>query len=147
MMVLFPIAVSAAIVGAFALLKASWLAALWLGLGLAGGIALLKADEWWLRTWYEVPGQPLITRSVLFMVAYIPLSLFVVTSSGSWLGSGLVVGIGLVLLTELYLLRKDEAALRAHFAPHLHVLSPRDISIALGAFSLLLLFLVIKLFI
>lgn len=146
MMILLPIAVSVAIVAGFALVKASWLAALWLGLGLASGIALLKADEWWLRTWYEVPGQPLITRSVLFMVAYIPLSLFVVTSSGSWLGSGLVIGIGLVLLAELYQFRQDETALRAHFAPHLKVLTRRDISIALGAFSLLLLFLVIKLF-
>lgn len=160
-MVLIPFLISTMVVAVFALVKGVSLSVLWLALGLGLGIGLLKADEWWLRPYYDAPSEPnaddatpsvsalpLITRSVLFMLAYIPVALFVVTSSGSWLGSGLVIGIGLVLLTELLQLRKDEVALRAHFVPHLKTpLTPRDSMLAVGVFSLLLVFLLIKLLI
>jgi hypothetical protein len=154
MMIIPPLIASAALVALFGVMQGSWLSALWVGLGLAGGIALLKIDELWLHTIYDPPGEktgpalPLITRSALFVLAYIPMALFIVTSSGSWLGSGLVIGIGLVLLTELAILRQDEAAVRAHFLPHLRTpLSQRDIHLALGGLSLILIFLIIKMFI
>ena len=44
----------------------------------------------------------LSTRSVFFMVAWVPISFYVITSSGSMLASGLVMGIGLHLLYEIY---------------------------------------------
>lgn len=160
-MLLIPFIVSVITVALFVLVKGVSLSAVWLGLGLLLGMFLLKADEWWLRSYYDTPAEPtpeqptpsvsalpLITRSVLFMLAYIPVALFVVTSSGSWLGSGLVIGIGLVLLGELFVLRNDETALRAHFVPHLKTpLSRRDITLALAVFCVLLLFLLIKLLI
>lgn len=44
----------------------------------------------------------LITRSLLFILAYLALAVFLVTSSGSSLGMGLVAGIGLILAFELW---------------------------------------------
>lgn len=44
----------------------------------------------------------LITRSLLFIVAYFGLSIFLITSSGSSLGMGIVAGIGLALAVELW---------------------------------------------
>lgn len=44
----------------------------------------------------------LITRSILFIIAYFGLALFIVTSTGSAIGMGLILGIGLVLAFELW---------------------------------------------
>jgi len=44
----------------------------------------------------------LITRSILFIIAYLGLSLFIVTSTGSVIGMGLILGIGLTLSFELW---------------------------------------------
>lgn len=160
-MVVIPFIISAGVVALFALVKGVSLSAVWLALGLLLGILLPKVDEWWLRSYYDTPPEPtpdnptpsiatlpLITRSGLFILAYIPVALFVVTSSGSWLGSGLVIGIGLVLLIELLTLRQNEGAFRAHFVPHLKTpLTPRDITLAVGGFTVLMVFLLIKLLI
>lgn len=89
-------------------------------LGLVGGVGLLIADAAWLYRFYHARTatdsfQPLITRSVMFLAAFVLLSLFVVTSSGSILGMGLVLGLGGGLLTEMLLLRKDTAVFQAVF--------------------------------
>jgi hypothetical protein len=44
----------------------------------------------------------LVTRSIFFLLSYFGLSLFLITSSGSALGMGLIMGIGLVLSFELW---------------------------------------------
>lgn len=59
--------------------------------------------------------KQLITRSVLFALAYIVVSIFVITSSGSVLGSGLVFAIGLTLASELFLLRSAPQSFQYHF--------------------------------
>jgi len=43
----------------------------------------------------------LMSRSVLFMVAFVPLALFVLTSTASELAAGMVLGIGLHLLLSI----------------------------------------------
>lgn len=44
----------------------------------------------------------LVTRSILFIMSYFVLSIFLITSSGSAIGMGLIMGIGLVLCFELW---------------------------------------------
>lgn len=46
--------------------------------------------------------QHLITHSLLFIVLYVPLAFFVLTSSGAVFGMGLVLGIGLYLIWLLF---------------------------------------------
>ncbi len=45
--------------------------------------------------------QKLITRSVLFVIAFTAAALFILTSSGSSLGAGIVIGIGISLVGEM----------------------------------------------
>ncbi len=59
--------------------------------------------------------KQLITRSVVFALVYIPVSLFVHTSSGSVLGSGLVFAIGLTIASELFAFRSDIQSFQPHF--------------------------------
>ena len=59
--------------------------------------------------------QRLITRSVLFLVAYVGLALFVVTSTGSVLGEGVVLGIGLHYCFDFFLYRRNLELLHQHF--------------------------------
>jgi hypothetical protein len=44
----------------------------------------------------------LVMRSVIFMAAWIPVAIFVLTSTGSMLAVGLVMGMGLYLLVEVW---------------------------------------------
>lgn len=75
------------------------------------GAALLIIDEKLGYQWYREPDQitlssdsiHLITRSLVFVGVYVPLALFIVTSSGSPLGMGLVLGMGLGLGLEMWL--------------------------------------------
>lgn len=112
------------------------------------GNLLLWADGRFLYPFYnELRTEPkqLITRSVVFMIAYVFLALFVVTSSGSYIGTGMIFGIGLTLLSELYVLRTDSAAFHQKFLFQLkRQLSPielqRFIQIFAGALLLLTVF-------
>lgn len=77
------------------------------------GILLMILDKKRLyRFYYESIHQKedrfarLITRSLLFMIAYVVLAVFLITSSGSSLGVGIVLGIGAVLAEEVWLSRK-----------------------------------------
>lgn len=80
-------------------------------------VVILWFDEFKGYTWYAEPDSPvqLITRSPLFFAAYLPMTIFMVTSSGSALGMGIVLSIGWILLTELLLMRSDISALNARF--------------------------------
>ncbi len=74
------------------------------------GNLLLWADGKFIYPFYnELQTEPkqLITRSALFMLVYIVLGLFVITSSGQFLGVGMIFGIGLTLLSELVVTQKN----------------------------------------
>lgn len=44
----------------------------------------------------------LTTRSAVFVLAWMPLALFAVTTTGSWFAEGLVMGLGLHVLYDLW---------------------------------------------
>ena len=89
------------------------------------GLLLLWLDELKLYRFYNdeprknSPNRPhsmfLATRSVLFMAALIPLSLFVVTSTGSPLGSGLVLGLLCGLIVEIWQYRLQPDLFKQRF--------------------------------
>ena len=56
--------------------------------------------------------QNLTVRSVFFMGAWVPVALFVMTSTGNMLATGLVMGIGLHLLYEVWMDWADLERLR-----------------------------------
>lgn len=75
------------------------------------GAVLLLIDEKIGHQWYQEINVDssyadvlhLITRSLVFIGVYIPLAIFIVTSSGSPLGMGLVMGLGLGIVLEMWL--------------------------------------------
>lgn len=90
--------------------------------GMLLGVALLYLDEFWAHSRYKVldgEAVPLISRSVLFILAYLPLAFFLLTSSGSILGMGLILGIGVQLALEMLSLRSDQALFQARFLTQL----------------------------
>lgn len=56
-----------------------------------------------------------VTLTPIFSAAYVPLALFVVTSGGSGLGAGLVLGMGLVMCRDLLQTRQDPVAFSTRF--------------------------------
>lgn len=85
--------------------------------GILVGILLLWFDQVAGYKYYAEPGRKvqLITRSPIFIVISLPVTLFVVTSSGSALGMGLVLALGIVLCGELWWWRKDVTVLNGRF--------------------------------
>lgn len=69
--------------------------------GFSIGIALLHADELFFVTWYQLPWP--ISRSFLFLLIFVPATIFMFTSSSSIIGAGLILGIGFLRLIELLL--------------------------------------------
>lgn len=49
----------------------------------------------------------LISRSTLFLLVYIALSIFMITSAGNLFGVGIILGIGLTLAIELWKAKND----------------------------------------
>lgn len=66
-------------------------------LGTGIGIGLLLSDERYFAKTYQL-SQP-FSQTFLFMLVYAPLLVFVMTSSGSFIASGLVIAIGLMRLS------------------------------------------------
>lgn len=92
------------------------------GIGLLLGWLLLLLDEKKLHQYYQEPtvAQPqLITRSVLFLLGLVPMTLFVVFSTGSLVGAGMVLGINLLLVFELWQTRADGAQFHQRFGQQL----------------------------
>ena len=69
-----------------------------LGLGL-GFLFLIFDKKFGIKIYKN---HSLVTRSIIFLFAFIPLSLFVITSSGSPLGSGMIVAMGFTYALELW---------------------------------------------
>lgn len=93
---------------------------LMLSLGLVLGFLFLLFDKKVAFKFYinnQQLGQSigLITRSIIFLFAYIPLALFVITSSGSPMGSGMIVAMGFTYLFELWQLRNNPALFAEKF--------------------------------
>lgn len=93
--------------------------------GLLLGWAILEADEAYFNKYYLEKEQlsaavkPLITRSVLFMLALIPTALFVLTSTGSVIGVGVLVSITSGLALEMHSYRSDVVAFQQRFLSQL----------------------------
>lgn len=85
-------------------------------IGMAFGLMLEKVDRLYLHHLYrsnETDG--LVTQSLLFLGLFIPLSFFVVTSTGSILGGGLIVGFLASTTASFFALRSDKATLEKTF--------------------------------
>jgi len=102
------------------LLGLNWSARILFVIGVVLGSLFLMADELFLFQYYfekQIPAeeQQLITRSALFGVVLIPLALFVITSTGSRLGEGLIMGLILNLIVEMVEYRRPEAIFQERF--------------------------------
>lgn len=128
----------------FFLIAQTW-SLIWFVIGVLCGVSFLIADEFYLRRWYQEGNTQsksdaikyLISRSPLFLLSLIPLTLFVFTSSGSFWASGVVGGMSLYLLLEMTELRHDAAAFDKRFLPTIKgQVSPQHIQfILLGGWT------------
>jgi hypothetical protein len=105
----------------YTLLSQDLLTALWFGIGLALGYTTLVFDELWLFKRYADANKPhgggLITRSIAFMAVFLALSVFVITSSASLIGTGVIVAMGTLLSIELWRTRDNRDQFIAIFTP------------------------------
>lgn len=89
-----------------------------------------------IRLLYHAEGmqQGLLTRSVLFLAAYIILTVFVLTSTGSILGGSLILGMGLRYSFDMFnLMKTPEVFIKQFLSQVNHQFSRSDVrSITLG---------------
>lgn len=126
--------------------------------GVLLGWGLLAADQFKLYEFYSEEEELkkaeqdnrapyLITRSTLFLFSLIPLGLFVVTSTGSALGGGMIMGLLLGLVLELWEYRPLPKLFQQRFLSQVNAQAgPQDIKrivYAATAFFLFLNFLAI----
>lgn len=75
--------------------------------GVLIGIALLIGDEEIFQSWYQLD-RPFST-TFLFLLVYVPLLLFVLTSSGSYFASGMLLAIGVYKVASyIFILMKSQ---------------------------------------
>lgn len=95
------------------------------GIGIGVGLLLLLADRRLFYAYYNDQGQTeekyLATRSAIFLLTLIPLSLFVITSTMSLLGIGLVMSLILNLIVEMSLYRRWPQAFKKRFLSEIAV--------------------------
>lgn len=97
-----------------------WWPLLLLAIGFGGGVLLMMGDAVFLSKQYSqyldttTESKPL-TRSLLFLLTYWPLTLFVLTSSSLFWGHGLVLGIGAVLGWEMLQHHHNLELFKTHF--------------------------------
>jgi hypothetical protein len=126
---------------------ASWTTLVWLLAGLVGGIALLWLDETIAFPRYQVmDGERvgLVSRSTLFLLSFLPLALFILTSSGSLVGMGLILGMGFSLALEMLMLHTTPVVFRERFLQQLkREVSAQEVQLIAFGFSLFILVLAI----
>lgn len=83
--------------------------------GLVLGLFILWFDEKWMHSYYEDRPGHFLTRSLLFLLIYPVVGVFVATSSGSSLGQGLILGLGISILAEMYQFKKSVPAFSERF--------------------------------
>jgi len=79
------------------------------GVGFFVGLGLLWLDVAIFTAWYQFD-EP-FSRSFLFLLLYVPLLIFMLTSSSSALGVGLMIGFGVLRFFELAWAVRQKAAL------------------------------------
>ncbi len=87
-------------IAAYFQLQDWWLLAR-LALGILIGLFILYVDTSFLQTYYRKEGEPLVTRSALFLLAFAVLAIFILSSSGSLIGMGIIVGMSSYYLVQL----------------------------------------------
>lgn len=96
----------------------NWWALMYLLVGiLLGGLALWL-DKHILYRYYNNTGEPtpyLLSRSLLFLLILLPLSIFVVSSTGSFIGQGFVLALLGGLWLEMMKVRSDTLKFNQHF--------------------------------
>lgn len=104
--------------------QGSWVDTALLMLGVYGGFGLLLLDVEWLYQYYtqepleppEVQQPPeYITRSALFILTLIPLTIFMLTSTGSSVGMGMLMGILIGISLEMFALRRRQLEFQNRF--------------------------------
>jgi len=104
-------------------------------LGVIGGVLLMIGDAQWLWRQYQLyvstPERPvLLTRSLLFLVAFWPLALFVVTTGSNPMGQGVIIGMGGILCWELWQKHSKFEVFKSYFGIPAHSkLTQRDVTI------------------
>lgn len=90
---------------------------LWFTVGVISGVGFLLADERVFCHWYreQATDQFLVSRSPLFLFSLIPLTIFVMTSSGSFWASGMIGSMMLYLLLEMTELHREPGAFDQRF--------------------------------
>lgn len=104
---------------------------LWWAFGCILGLGMLVSDKLWWWRYYQnevagASGQYRITRSVLFLAALVPLVIFVITSSGSLVGMGLVTGITVGLAAEVVAGRREPDFEQKYFQGYKGKLSQQE---------------------
>lgn len=69
-------------------------------IGFLLGVGFLYADAYFFVHWYQLP-QP-VSKSFLFLLIFVPATIFMFTSSSSIVGAGLILGIGFLRFFELF---------------------------------------------
>lgn len=67
------------------------------------------------------PVKTFVTRSVMFLLAYVALAFYMITSGGNRLAQGLVLGMGLTLLMEMWQRRNMPVAFNQYFLAQLKI--------------------------
>lgn len=94
-----------------------WLVVLFV-LGTYIGNIILWADGAFLYARYnelQTFPQKLITRSILFVLAFTAAAFYILTSSGSSLGAGIIIGLGISLLGEMIVFLRNPALFQQRF--------------------------------
>jgi len=89
-------------------------------LGLVLSFALFLLDEQYLSAFYNKSGKrnkrkSLITRSFLFIICLIPVTVFALTATDNVIGHGLTMGLNIQLLAELLAYRRKKAQFNKRF--------------------------------
>ncbi len=106
--------------------------------GLFFGLLLVQIDRLYLHHLYRsTEDEALVTQSLLFLGLFIPLSFFVVTSTGSILGGGIIVGFLASTLASLFSLRSNKELLeKTYFFQLKRPLTQMEVQIVMGAMIL-----------
>lgn len=99
-------------------LQNDWQIAALFVVGLIAGIVALRLDSTNAWKWYQ--SQP-VTRSMFFILSLFVAGVFVITSTESSLGAGLIMGLWFGLALEVQSLEHDEPAFLERF---LHDIKP-----------------------
>ncbi|HEX7018321.1 MAG TPA: hypothetical protein VF209_05455 [Patescibacteria group bacterium] len=136
---IFQAVVAASLIASAFFLSAQW-PFIFFTVGLIGGAAFSWADATFLYPKYKDKtihsSEQYITRSFLFLLAYMATSFFVVTSTRSPIGIGLSLGIGLVLWSELLFTLQSPAQLNSVLGVK-KPLKKNELKILVGGYSVL----------